>query len=347
MNKQHEIIAMQPLLKEDGTLLEEGWAKQPLMNYNRDKIRAPAWRIKEWDYFYVLDDSQQIGITFTLADLGYMGLAAVAVLDLKKRSFFQLDTMSLFPMGKMGLLPHSGNGKVLYRDKKLLLEYDYRLPNRKITIHVPAFKTSSGTCRLTGELDLFCDPNKDTMVIATSWKEKRTAFYYNQKINCMPVKGWIEMGTKKYRFSPDKAFAGLDWGRGVWTYKNRWYWGSASALLHGEPFGFNIGYGFSDRTPASENAIFYKGKIHKLDEITFYMDKENYLKPWKFTSNDKRFRMDFIPCLDRNSSTNLIVLKSTQHQVFGHFSGEVVLDDGKKLIIESILGFAEDVLNLW
>jgi len=37
-------------------------------------------------------------------------------------------------------------------------------------------------------------------------------------------------------------FGGLDWGRGNWTYKNRWYWGSASGLLKGDSFGWNIGY---------------------------------------------------------------------------------------------------------
>jgi hypothetical protein len=347
MSKQHEITNRQALLKQDGTLSEEGWAKQLLMDYNRKSVRAPSWRIKEWDYFYVLDDAQQIGITFTLADLGYMGLAAVAVLDFKKKSFAQLDSISLFPLGKIGLLPHSGDGKVLFEDKKLLLGYDYQLPNRKITFHAPVFKMNAKTSSLRGNLDLFCDQNKDTMVIATSWKEKRTAFYYNQKINCMPVKGLIEIGTKRYEFSPENAFAGMDWGRGVWTYNNRWYWGSASALLHGEAFGFNIGYGFSDRSPASENAIFYKGKIHKLDEITFHMDNNDYMKPWKFSSNDERFRMDFTPLIDRHSSTNLLLLKSIQHQVFGLYSGEVVLDDGKRLVVDSMLGFAEDVLNRW
>ncbi len=70
----------------------------------------------------------------------------------------------------------------------------------------------------------------------------------------------------------DSAFGTLDWGRGNWTYKNRWYWGSASSLLDGEPIGWNLGYGFSDRTPATENMIFYQGTAHKLDEVTFHMD---------------------------------------------------------------------------
>ncbi len=56
------------------------------------------------------------------------------------------------------------------------------------------------------------------------------------------------------------------------------------SLLDGEPIGWNLGYGFSDRTPATENMIFYQGTAHKLDEVTFHMDTGNYLAPWKITS---------------------------------------------------------------
>jgi hypothetical protein len=163
----------------------------------------------------------------------------------------------------------------------------------------------------------------------------------------MPAEGTIKIGETDYKFSPETSFGGLDWGRGNWTYKNRWYWGSASGLLNGEPFGWNIGYGFSDRSSASENMIFYKRRAHKLDEVTFHMDVNDYMKPWKFTSNDGRFEMDFEPIVDRYGKFNLLLIKSEQHQVFGWFSGKVVLDDGTELKVDRFLGFAEDVYNRW
>ena len=42
MNRQHEIIKKQPLLKADGTLSEEGWARQSLLAYDRRKVHASA-----------------------------------------------------------------------------------------------------------------------------------------------------------------------------------------------------------------------------------------------------------------------------------------------------------------
>ena len=73
-------------------------------------------------------------------------------------------------------------------------------------------------------------------------------------------------------------FGTLDWGRGVWTHDNTWYWGSGNGYVNGKPFGFNIGYGFGNTSAASENALFYDGKIHKLeirDLLCFAEDVHN------------------------------------------------------------------------
>ena len=199
------------------------------------------------------------------------------------------------------------------------------------------------------DVTLFSEP-EESMVICTPF-EKGKHFYYNQKINCMRAKGTVKIGHETYEFEPDSAFGVLDWGRGVWTYHNTWYWGSASGLVDGEDFGFNIGYGFGDTSAASENMLFYKGKAHKLSQVVFEIPmkdgKEDYLKPWKFSSDDGRFEMDFIPIINRASCTDFKILKSDQNQVFGRFSGNVVLDDGSVLEIKDLLGFAEKVENKW
>ena len=211
----------------------------------------------------------------------------------------------------------------------------------------PGIRDAEGNEGLSGGIELAQPASLESMNIATSWAENRRAFYYNRKINCMPAAGGFRVGGKAFGFSPDRDFGALDWGRGRWTYENRWYWGSASGLVAGKPFGFNIGYGFSDRTPASENALVFDGRMHKLDELMFHIDTNDYLKPWRFSSSDGRFEMDFKPLVDRRSSTRLGPVRSEQHQVFGEFSGTALLDDGKPIKLERFLGFAEDVYNRW
>jgi hypothetical protein len=50
--------------------------------------------------------------------------------------------------------------------------------------------------------------------------------------------------------------------------------------------------------------------------------------------------------IDRSSSTNIIILKSVQHQVFGKFSGTFKVDQ-KTIEIKDMIGFAERVENKW
>ena len=218
---------------------------------------------------------------------------------------------------------------------------------RKLTFHMDKFR---GKDAIEGMIALSDEP-AESMVIATPF-EKSGHFYYNQKINCMRASGWIELGGARVELDPKTWFAVLDWGRGVWTYHNTWYWGSASGELDGVPFGWNIGYGFGNTAAASENVLFYDGKIHKLGDVSFNIPKndkgkEDYMKPWTFTSDDNRFYMDFTPVLDRSALTSVIVIKSDQHQVFGRFTGRVTLDDGTVLPVRDFFGFAEKVENKW
>ena len=178
-----------------------------------------------------------------------------------------------------------------------------------------------------------------------SGKEKKGRFYYNQKINCMRAEGFAEYNGKRYEFHPEKHFGTLDWGRGVWTYDNTWYWGSGNCDVDGHAFGFNIGYGFGNTKAASENVIFYDGVAHKIDDVTFVIPEDDYCKPWKFTSSDGRFEMDFMPLLDRFACLDYKLIVSDQHQVFGRMSGTTVLDDGTKVEIKDVLCFAEKVHN--
>ncbi len=57
--------------------------------------------------------------------------------------------------------------------------------------------------------------------------------------------------------------------------------------------------------------------------------------------------MTFEPIVDRAATFDLKLLRSVQHQVFGRLTGHVVLDDGSRLEVHDLLGFAEEVQNRW
>ncbi|MGF7119908.1 DUF2804 domain-containing protein [Rhodococcus sp. BE178] len=331
-----------PLLDARGRLAEAGWASAEARRYDRDAVAAPSWRIKEWDYYCVL--TPDYGLALTVADNSYMGLLGVSWLDFRGRCECTENVMLPFPMGRMGLPASADDGDVVVDRRKMRIAFRHVDGGRVLSIDHPGFDGGRG---LRGELHL-TQPPMDRMVIATPFPKDYKAFYYNQKINCMPASGEITVGTETFDFDPETAFGVFDWGRGVWTYDNVWYWGSASGVVDDRTFGFNIGYGFGDTSAASENMVFVNGVAHKLDRVTFHLPEGTFDgAPWKFSSNDGRFEMTFEPIIDRAASTDLKVLRSIQHQVFGRFTGHVVLDDGSRVEVTDLLGFAEEVRNRW
>ena len=201
-------------------------------------------------------------------------------------------------------------------------------------------------CELT-----LTDFPQDQMTIATPFN-KPHAFYYNTKINCMRASGYCTVKGERYEFDPGTSLGTLDWGRGIWTYKNTWYWSSLQTYLDdGRTFGFNLGYGFGDTTAASENMLFVDGIAHKLDRVTFDIPtkngKDDFMSTWLITDNEGRLDMTFTPILDRADKTDALIISTDQHQVFGMFNGTATLDDGTVLNISNALGFAEKVKNKW
>ena len=91
--------------------------------------------------------------------------------------------------------------------------------------------------------------------------------------------------------------------------------------------------------------IFWNGKAHKLDDVTFHIPESGYTDPWRFSSSDGRFEADFLPVLDRAAKLDFKAIVSDQHQVFGRMSGTAVLDDGTEIRFKDVMCFAEKVHN--
>ncbi len=336
--RNHEVTKEQPLLDGSGRIAEPGWARRPVWKYNRNQITASKFRIKEWDYYLVMNE--EYGAAFTLSDDGYIGLQSVSFLNFRERWEHTETILTPFPMGKMKMPDSSSGGNTVYRDKRLRMEFGVESGKRTISCDFKNFYDGK---------DLFCEitleqPDMDSITVATPW-EGKNAFYYNQKINCMRAEGYLSFDDTTYWFEPAKDYGTLDWGRGVWTYDNTWYWASGNGTIGGRPFGFNLGYGFGDTSAATENILFYEGVGHKLDDVTFHIPEDDYMKPWQITSSDGRFEMEFTPVLDRTAQLSALVVSSDQHQVFGKMSGKAVLDDGKFIELKDFMCFAEKVHN--
>ncbi len=342
LNRNHKIKGSGLLLNEDGSLKEAGWAKKLVFDYDPKMVREPM-RLKEWDYYHIIDSEGKYAITFTFADNRYMGLVDCVVFDFEEGKKYPFYEVKVFPMGKLNLPKTSETGNISYTSKSC----DYHIDRDEKGRHFYC-KYYKKKTRAELEVDIYLEqPPMDTMVIATPWKEKNSAFYYNQKITSMPASGYFKLDGKIYTFDPSKDFGILDWGRGSWTYDNTWYWGIGSGIVNGKVFGYNIGYGFGDTKNASENMIFYDGTCHKLDLVDFGIPTSNPMNKWYMTSNDGRWKMEFEPFFNDKCDLAAPFLSQHADKLFGRLRGTAVLDDGTVLKIKNMVGFHEKVHNKW
>lgn len=332
-----------PLLDESGNLLEAGFAFDLIKDYDRKKIKAHWSRIKEWDYYYVGNASY--GVALTVADNSYMSLVGISILDFKSKSQITKTAIKPFTKGKVQLPSTSKKGDIHYDGKSFTMNFTHEGNKRHLVCSMAKFKGYE-----TFRCDIYLEETtNDSMVIATPFN-KAKHFYYNQKINCLKASGYAKVGLTQYDFNLD-SYGVLDWGRGVWTYKNTWYWASMSGEYNSHRIGFNLGYGFGNTSAASENMLFYDDKAYKLEDVKFDIPigkngKDDFLSPWRFRNKDNSISLNFVPILNRHDHSNILLISSNQNQTFGLFSGKFVAE-GKEITFENVLGFAEKVINRW
>lgn len=351
-----------PLHSVNGTLAARGWATSLVRSYDRHRVKAPAWRIKEWDYYLINDD--EYAVALTLSDLGYGGLISASVINFAQGTSHTASVITPLPLGRFHLPPDSGAGVSQFENGRVSFRFEVSEGRRVLKVWFARF---DGKEDLSFDAVLDEEP-RDSMVIATPWAEDPLAFYYNQKIVAMRAQGSFKKGRLVHGFSPERSFGLLDWGRGVWTHDNTWYWAVAQGWQNGRGeaesdthrFALNLGYGFGDTTAASENMIFVDGVAHKLHLVDFGIaekpdascakntaERYELMQPWHITDDEGRLDLVFTPQIDRVDWIDFKLIRTDQHQVFGRFDGAVVLDDGMPFQVSNLIGSAEVIHNVY
>jgi len=344
---QLELTQPTPLLDAVGNLRQVGWARQPLLDCNLEAVRFYSYpmrwlqrfRVKRWDYYGLMTATHFYA--FTLADLGYAGQVFAYVVDFAARTHHE-ETLTL-PLARGITLPRNSTaGESVYAGPQAQMRFQVEPGGRRLSLAWPGF----GGTGLAAEIFFHLPPQHESLVITIPIEQKR--FYYNRKVNCLPAEGWVEAQGQRTTLSSGEHLGNLDWGRGVWAYRSFWVWASASGFLEdGRPLGLNLGFGFGDTTAATENAVFLDGRMHKLGQVDFSYDAHDFMRPWRMAAPDGRLDLQFTPFLDRVAATNLLLITSEVHQLFGHYSGTVQTDTGEVLQIQDVLGFAEEHHARW
>ncbi|MEU7954594.1 DUF2804 domain-containing protein [Micromonospora chalcea] len=326
MTHEKEIVEPVDLCLPDGRLnpAAVGWTRRPL---HRANLRG--WgRAKRWEYWGIVTPTHIVGLV--ASSLDYAGVHGVYVLDRATKVETGTDVVVPFARGVV-MPPVSGAGAVCARGGGLSIDIDQTIEGSTIRATAPGI-----------EIDLVVPlpPGHESLGVVVPWSKRR--FQYTVKDVGRPVHGSLRVDGTTHVVDERDSFAVLDHGRGRWPYAITWNWAAGS----GSDVSIQLGGKWTDGTGSTENALFVGGRLHKLGaELRWSYDRRDWLRPWRISGD--RVEVEFHPFHEKVSRTNLGVVASETHQCFGHFSGWAQADDGERVALDGLVGWAEEAQNRW
>ncbi|MCA0147101.1 DUF2804 domain-containing protein [Blastococcus sp. LR1] len=324
---EREITAPVDLCRPDGGVNPDavGWTRRPL---HRANLRG--WgRTKRWEYWGIVSPTHVIGLT--LSSLDYAGVHGVYVLD--RRSGRESVQDAVVPLARGVALPdRSGVGTAAAGTRSTSLEFATVDAGTRLRVTAPGISLDVVAHRPAGQ---------ESLGVVVPWSDR--LFQYTVKDLARPVEGVLALDGDEVRLEPTTSFAVLDHGRGRWPYSMTWNWAAGSGA---GGRGIQLGGKWTEGTGMTENAVLVDGRMHKIgEELRWEYDRGDWLRPWRISGATAE--VTFVPFHERVARTSLGVVASETHQCFGEFSGWATTDDGDRVDLAGLVGWAEEARNRW
>ena len=90
------------------------------------------------------------------------------------------------------------------------------------------------------------------------------------------------------------------------------------------------------------------GRLTKISEdLRWEYDKGNFKRPWRISAPSGVVDLTFTPFMERLAASDLWLVQSKVHQMFGHYNGAVTTAAGETITVQNLLGWAEDHVAKW
>jgi hypothetical protein len=286
------------------------------------------------------------------ADVDYVGLANVWVME--HATGRQAAAGVLVPFARGFDMPEQVcTGSVAIEHKAIQLSITEGADATRIQVYALQTEPGFGGGPIEVDVTVAKPAAHESLNVMIPWSDRQ--FQFTSKHNTRPATGTVRVGETRWVVDADHDAWGVqDLGRGIWPYRNRWNWGSASGHAIDDAgarrlVGLQFGGKWTEGTGATENALCIDGRLAKISaELEWQYSWHHPLQPWRVrTLGSDQVDVTLTPHFDRYDSTDLKVLKMQVHQCFGTWSGRIVGDDGVPVQIDGLRGFAEEARNRW
>jgi hypothetical protein len=327
---EREIVGPTSITDRDGRLVRDavGWARHPIFEC---RLAPDLPRVHRWNHWCLTTRTHLLQIT--IADVGFLGLVIVTIIDLARPS--PIERIYARLGGLPIALPDTPGGDIVLKARRLALS----MITRGEQMHVEGDVRTLFGRRITIDLSVDRPRAHETLNVLVPFDGER--FQFTSKQQALRVRGTVRVDAREYRFEKD-AFACLDFGRGRWPNRIHWYWAFASGAIGGRTIGFNLGGKWTDGTGVTENGAVIDGRLHKIsDDVDFVHD--SFLRPWRLrTRRSDLVDLTFTPTRERTVRIPLLLANAELHQCVGTFSGKIV-----GIPLDGMLGLSESFRGRW
>jgi hypothetical protein len=292
-------------------------------------VRWP--RRKRWEYWALATPRHLLAVV--VADVDYIGLAAVTLLDLASGERFEAGAVT--PAGLGVRLPDGVNTAPVR----------FRCPGVRVAIEprpgevgIRASARSLRGHRVEADVVAVYPPGQQTLDVTVPFDRERS--HFTSKHVGLPARGRVTWDGEPLPF--DDAWACLDHGRGVWPYRTSWCWAAAAGTSGGRRVAFNLGALWTDGTGTTENGFWIDGRLHRIGAtLTFRRASPGWLVEGLGVS------LAATPVRERPLQANLGVLRADLDWTMARFTGSLADDEGTRLDVEGLLGWCERLDARW
>lgn len=148
--------------------------------------------------------------------------------------------------------------------------------------------------------------------------------------------------------------ANLDWTLGFMRHETNWFWSCINTQLEeGRQFMLNLSMGVNE-TGISENACWLDGEIHHLPPVMFRRDslEDKKSNTWSISHQNLGWskvdiELTFTPIKVYKKTDNYALVASIFEQWIGYYSGHIRLANDEVIVLDQVMGLAEDHFAKW
>ena len=337
---ENEIKVETYLCENDGKLNNNaiGWARKPLFISNIPS----SDRTKKWNYWCVM--SEKCLFSATISEKNGDLVCFIYYIDYITKSYVE----------KTWVIQNSTEVKMTSNVEESLeianneLKISFKYENEAVLIDLESDDFEGH--RLQAKLKIHYKADMESLNVVIPWSEH--LFQYTSKQLGLPAEGELYIDNQQYTFNSMKNFAVLDFGRGIWPRETIWNWGMASGVHDGKVIGINFGGKWTDGTGMCENGVLIDNRIYKIQEdVDFHYNTANFMDEWEIKSTySNNVELKFKPFFERfkTSEGNADIRYKTEvHQMVGYYSGKILVDGDREIILQDLLGTIEEHIALW